>query len=140
MGNRAVITYKGKGKKRIGIYLHWNGGRDSVEAFLRYCKIQDFRGPVSDCYGMARLAQIIGNYFGGGLSLGIDTIDRLDCDNFDNGMYIVNDDWEICGRKYFEGTEQNYYDLGIMLDSINEAQPKEYQDAYEDWKKILSGE
>lgn len=25
MGNRAVITDK---QKKIGIYLHWNGGRD----------------------------------------------------------------------------------------------------------------
>ena len=31
MGNRAVITTE---KKDLGIYLHWNGGRDSVEAFL----------------------------------------------------------------------------------------------------------
>ena len=30
MGNRAVITDI---EKKVGIYLHWNGGRDSVEAF-----------------------------------------------------------------------------------------------------------
>lgn len=28
MGNRAVITTS---DKKMGIYLHWNGGRDSVE-------------------------------------------------------------------------------------------------------------
>ena len=33
MGNRAVITTR-KDLKDIGIYLHWNGGRDSVEGFL----------------------------------------------------------------------------------------------------------
>jgi hypothetical protein len=37
MGNRAVIT---DNKQRIGIYLHWNGGRDSVEAFLKYCELR----------------------------------------------------------------------------------------------------
>ena len=30
MGNRAVITTR-KDLKDIGVYLHWNGGRDSVE-------------------------------------------------------------------------------------------------------------
>ena len=33
MGNRAVITTR-KDLKDIGVYLHWNGGRDSVEGFL----------------------------------------------------------------------------------------------------------
>lgn len=42
MGNRAVITNydheKGETIKpnAIGIYLHWNGGMDSVTAFLTY--------------------------------------------------------------------------------------------------------
>lgn len=124
MGNRAVITTKGIGNKRVGIYLHWNGGRDSVNAFLCYCKIRGFRGPVSDCYGMARLTQIISNFFTGDLSIGVDTIDRLDCDNWDNGLYIIDDDWHICERKYFKGSEQDKYDLLNMLQSINDAQPE----------------
>ena len=49
MGNRAVIQMKGS---NVGIYLHYNGGRDSIEGFLAYCKLRDFRG---DDYGMARL-------------------------------------------------------------------------------------
>ena len=39
MGNRAVITTE---NKKIGIYLHWNGGRDSVEAFLKYCELKNY--------------------------------------------------------------------------------------------------
>ena len=35
MGNRAVIT---TAEKRIGLYLHWNGGRDTVEPLLKYCE------------------------------------------------------------------------------------------------------
>ena len=31
MGNRAVITTK---ERKIGLYLHWNGGRDTVEPVL----------------------------------------------------------------------------------------------------------
>lgn len=125
MGNRAVITTQGGDKKdKIGIYLHWNGGRDSVQAFLKYCKIKGFRTPNSDSYGWARLAQVIGNYIGGGLSLGIDICDKLDCDNYDNGVYLI-DGWEIVGREYFSGVEQNSYDLEEMLIDIDNSQPKE---------------
>ncbi len=62
MGNRAVITTP---DKKMGIYLHWNGGRDSVEAFLHYCELHGFRSPDRDPYGWARLCQVIGNFFGG---------------------------------------------------------------------------
>lgn len=44
MGNRAVITTSKstdiKNSTDIGIYLHWNGGRDSVQAFLKYCELK----------------------------------------------------------------------------------------------------
>ena len=69
MGNRAVITTT---QKKIGLYLHWNGGRDSIEAFLKYCELQQFTSPEKDFYGWARLSQIISNFFGGTLSIGID--------------------------------------------------------------------
>ena len=36
MGHSAVITTRND-LKDIGVYLHWNGGRDSVEGFLSYC-------------------------------------------------------------------------------------------------------
>ena len=120
MGNRAVITTR---DKRIGVYLHWNGGRDSVEAFLKYCELQGFRCPEDDCYGFARLVQIIGNYFGGGLSLGIDEYSRLDTDNWDNGVYII-ENWKIVDRLFMHGAEQKEYDLKEMLKSIDEAQPE----------------
>ena len=45
MGNRAVITTEGRD---LSLYLHWNGGRDSVEAFLRYCDLRGFRAPDAD--------------------------------------------------------------------------------------------
>ena len=127
MGNRAVITTRKAGvnpanSDATGVYLHWNGGRDSVEAFLAYCKLKQFRSPENDNYGWARLCQVIGNYFGGGLSIGIGPCCTLDCDNLDNGTYIIAD-WEIVGRAYFEGREQNEYNLNEMLMDIDEAQP-----------------
>ena len=120
MGNRAVISTK---NKDIGVYLHWNGGRDSVRAFLAYCKLKDFRCPEDDCYGWARLCQIVGNYFGGGLSLGIDKYENLDTDNWDNGVYII-ENWEIVDREFKHGPEQHEYDLLKMLKDINESQPE----------------
>lgn len=36
MGNRAVITTP---ERTFGLYLHWQGGRDSIEAFLEYAKM-----------------------------------------------------------------------------------------------------
>lgn len=128
MGNRAVITTKqGDKENKIGIYLHWNGGRDSVEGFLKYCEMRGFRKPEEDNYGWARLAQVIANFFGkDGLSVGIDRVCNLDCDNWDNGVYLI-EDWKIVGREYFEGIEQDGYSLKEMLFEIDEAQPKNQQ-------------
>ena len=123
MGNRAVISTR---EKKIGVYLHWNGGRDSVEAFLTYCKLKGYRTPESDNYGWARLCQVIGNWFGGDCSIGIDTLDNLDCNNGDNGMYII-ENWEIVDRDYFSGREQKSYDLLEMLKDINKSQPEKEQ-------------
>ena len=123
MGNRAVITTE---SKKIGVYLHWNGGRDSVEAFLKYCELQQFASPEKDCYGWARLCQVISNFFEGGLSIGIDEYYKLDTDNYDNGTYIIKD-WEIIGREFFEGAEQNEYNLDLMLRHIDKKQPKHMQ-------------
>lgn len=97
MGNRAVIGFK---DQPVGIYLHWNGGEESVRAFLECAKTYGVRDPIRDSYGVARLVQIIGNFFGGSLSLGIGTLEGMDCDNGDNGLYIVGDGWEIIERKY----------------------------------------
>lgn len=120
MGNRAVITTT---DQRIGIYLHWNGGKDSVEAFLKYCKLRGFRPPEEDCYGWARLCQVIGNFFGGDFSIGIGEFKKLDYDNHDNGTYIIKN-WEIVGRKYFNGNEQDHWKLNDMIHLIDERQPE----------------
>lgn len=129
MGNRAVITIRdGSGlasaeSDKIGVYLHWNGGRDSVEAFLIYCKLRQFRTPEYDNYGWARLCQVICNFMGGDLSVGIDKCSKLDCDNGDNGVYLI-ENWEIVGRECFDGIEQDRYDLEEFLNEIDVAQPK----------------
>lgn len=136
MGNRAVITTKENFENNgIGIYLHWNGGRDSVEPFLEYCKIRGYRSPETDNYGWASLVRVISNFFGGdGLSIGVDTVNNLDCDNGDNGVYFI-EDWQIVGRKYAYA-EQTGHDRIEMLKAIDEAQPNAIGADYFDGEEV----
>lgn len=118
MGNRAVITTRENFENNgVGVYVHWNGGRDSVEAFLKYCEMKGYRNPSYDNYGWARLCQVIGNFFGGETSVGIDVVNRLDCNNYDNGVYII-DGWKIVGREYFNGVEQDSYSMNYSMDTM----------------------
>lgn len=99
MGNRAVITCATGRAQGAGIYVHWNGGPESILAFLEVCKRKDVRRPDNDeVYFMARLTQVIANFFGGTDSIGIGTLKQLDCDNHDNGVYVIGRDFEIVDR------------------------------------------
>ena len=124
MGNRAVITTRENfDNNGVGVYLHWQGGERSVKAFLDYCKMRDFREPDGDNYGWARLVQVIANFMGGdGLSVGVDTIDHLDCDNWDNGTYIIKG-WKVVGHEYSEPTKDKYDRFDLLM-AIDEAQPE----------------
>lgn len=102
MGNRAtVIFWDGKARCSPAVYLHWNGGPESVYAFLEEL---DRRGVRADQdYEAARFIQLIGEFFdqdkGSGLSLGVangpraitpDALAKVQTDHGDNGFYIVN--------------------------------------------------
>ena len=120
MGNRAIIKQKGKD---IGVYLHWNGGIDSVTAFLKYCELKDYRS-FEDSYGEARFCQVVGNFFGGGLSIGIYSgigETKYDAEYIDNGIYIV-EGWKIVGH-IGEREPKEGYDLDDMLKEIDSKQP-----------------
>lgn len=102
MGNRAVITTAPFGLDNVGIYVHWNGGVESIVAFLGAAERMGMRSPEDDpSYAMARLTQIIANYFGGSTSVGIGRVRDLDYDNGDNGTYLIGGDWEIVGREFW---------------------------------------
>lgn len=101
MGNRAVITIAPFRKSNIGIYVHWNGGRASIEGFLKACRELEYRDPAYDSgYATARLTQAIGLYFGGSTSLSLGVVGDLDVDNGDNGTYVIGKGWEIVERRY----------------------------------------
>ena len=146
MGNRAVITTK---EKDLALYLHWNGGIDTVAPLLKYCEMQGYRPPSSDCYGWARMAQVMGNFFGGTLSLGIGRY-RDFGDPGDNGVYIIDgwkivdhirteydEDWNAIGWRHFdEDEEESWHDFDEMIRAFDEAMPEnlrlgEYLDAQE---------
>ncbi len=109
MGNRAVLQLGTN--STVGIYLHWNGGRDSVEGFLEATR-QFMGNRVGDeTYSSARLVQLICNFFEGNLSVGLGNVSELDCDNMDNGKYVIDmKTLKIVAREYHSGAEQNGYD------------------------------
>lgn len=113
MGNRAIIRGL---DSNLGVYVHWNGGYESVLAFTQYCKLKGYRSPEKDTYGVARLAQVIGNFFGGSTSVGICNMageESLSPKNvegmwLDNGVYEVQN-WEIVRHwnPHIQKTEPN---------------------------------
>lgn len=73
MGNRAVIITEAAD---MGLYLHWEGSPEQVQAFLSFCHMMEYRPPEQDEYGWAQLAKVIGNYIdqnqrSHGLSIGL---------------------------------------------------------------------
>ena len=128
MGNRAVLAFINddgkKDKNSVGIYLHWNGGRDSVEGFLQTAKDYELR---SGSYGVARLTQIIANGLGGTLSLGVDLLKNLDCDNYDNGVYWIDQNFNIVDREYIsrpDFKEQQQYSLTSFVRRLKQDNDK----------------
>lgn len=112
----------GDDKPHAGIYVHWNGGRSSVEAFVTYAKLKGVRSPAYDPpYFLSRLCQIIANFFGGTTSIGITpTI----YDPWDNGVYYIKDDFTILDR---EDDYRGEHDLQEFLLAIDSKQPEDEQ-------------
>ncbi len=89
MGNRAVVTFEpNPTKNSVGVYLHWQGGPESIRAFADV--LDELKVSAGDDYELARFAQIVGNYFGGVHSIGVGVIGKLDCENYDNGVYVID--------------------------------------------------
>lgn len=107
MGNRAVIAFESESLQQtlneVGLYLHWNGGLESVEGF---CKAAD-ELEISE---KARFIQMVANWFGGQLSVYVDQVRKLDHDNGDNGTYVLSKasgNWKVA-KRYFHTAEDTY--------------------------------
>ena len=133
MGNRAAIT-KDSDLYGIGVYLRRNGGRDSVEAFLAYCDLTRYRANDAE-YWAAMLVNVCTNFFASGLSCGVGIAKNLDCDNYDNGVYFIDDEWRIVGRK-FEHAEEYNYDLEDMIKEIDKRQPEAMRLTESEWERF----
>jgi hypothetical protein len=120
MGNRAVIAFS-KDPNSTGIYIHWNGGLESVLAFLEVCKRRNYRDPSEDPqFALARLIGVIHEFFDKGTSLGVGPLRELDVDNDDNGAYLVGKYWKISER-WGVG-----YSVDRSLDSVRGANREKY--------------
>ena len=108
MGNRAVLVFEhNQSDNAPAIYLHWNGGRSSVEAFLHAANTLKISGP--DSGNMDKLANMIARYFFDcevGTTVYRDQYGKTDKDNWDNGVYVINEHFEIVGRKFVRNEEQ----------------------------------
>tara|TARA_R110000824_G_scaffold151398_1_gene322375 strand:- start:107 stop:475 length:369 start_codon:yes stop_codon:yes gene_type:complete len=117
MGNRAVLEIEGTG---LGIYLHWNGGRDTIDPLLEVAKEYEIQDKGVD-FLVSNLNQIVSNTFG---KCGIGKLDTLDCDNYDNGVYVIDADLNIVDRKFTRYPEQKHWDFNEMKEFIKEQNDK----------------
>ncbi len=126
MGERCVITTQNDlDESGIGVYLHWMGSPEDVYPLLEYCRIRGFRCPEADSYGYARLVQVAANASGGeGLSVDVNKLDRLDMQNWNNGVYVVRG-WKVEKRLYSEDAEVSIDGFYDSMRCLDEAQPSE---------------
>ena len=89
MSNSAIIRFKDN--YFCEVYLHWNGGIESVVGFLKYCELKGYRDG-----DFARFIQVVGNFFGGGNTIYLEKFNsNIDTDN---GIYLVHN-WKIVNKK-----------------------------------------
>lgn len=88
MGNRAVIAF-GTKPESPAVYVHWNGGWESITAFLEVASVWGYAG-LLDKYEQAEgVAKVIQNFFGETTKVDVGVLEELDTDNGDNGTYYV---------------------------------------------------
>lgn len=116
MGNRAVLAFDGTPPSGECLYLHWNGGRSSVEAFLEAARRLNIRrvdprwGVIDRNAAVHQLGKLIAQFFFG-VELNQQTVyveryDTADKDNGDNGLYILNENFEIVERRFHGSSEE----------------------------------
>jgi hypothetical protein len=103
MGNRAVITFSQHNTAPC-IYLHWNGGRASVEAFIKSAKhlgLHVCKNEYDEHKVLDLLAEMIATHFFEskvGMNVYREHYGRADKDNGDNGVYVLDRNLNICKR------------------------------------------
>jgi hypothetical protein len=118
MGNRAVITAS-TAPNAPCIYLHWNGGRDSVEGFLQAAKNLSIKGTEPESFD--RLANLLARHFFNcevGHTVYRQEYKNADADNWDNGVYVIDENFNIVKRIYMRRGEQNSHKSAEIANHI----------------------
>lgn len=130
MGNRATVIFVSEDEKSISpaVYLHWNGGPESIYAFLNEMNIRKIRKDQD--YECARFIHIVGDYFDmdtiGSSSLGVSngpkeitpkSLGKVKTDHGDNGFYIIcrKKDGSVKMRRF----KEVYLDNGIDVQELS---------------------
>ena len=129
MGNRAVLTFSTAGHAPA-IYLHWNGGRASVEGFLsaaRQLGLRHAPTAAAQTQALDQLAELLArHYFRCNVGM---TVYRLhyagsDRDNGDHGTYLLGRDLSIIDRLYKpRGEEINPAKTAAIVEQITATAP-----------------
>lgn len=114
MGNRCLITNK---NKKIAIYQHWNGGRDTIEPLLRVAEYEFQKNPYK--FGCDEFKAV--------LDVSKKVFDGKECDYernqniaSDNGVYVV-EEFKIIERlnnRYSEQREHNPLQMELYISLV----------------------
>ena len=111
MGNRAVITFSTY-TNAPAIYLHWNGGRASVEGFLsaaRQLGLRHAPTAAAQTQALDQLAELLARHYfrcNVGMTVYRQQYGASDRDNGDNGTYLLGRDLSIIERFYKPGPDE----------------------------------
>ena len=129
MGNRAVITFN-TADNAPAIYLHWNGGRASVQGFIDAARALGLRhAPTAAAQAetMDKLADLIARHFfrsNVGFNVYREQYASTDRDNGDNGTYLLGHDLTIIDRFYKpRGEEINPAKTAAIVEQITATAP-----------------
>ena len=143
MGNRATVIFTDESEESISpaVYLHWNGGADSIYAFLAEMDKRDIRN--DQCYECARFIHIVGDFFDQetitGLSLGVvdspktitpEHLSTVKTDHGDNGFYIIHRGEDgIRMKRFIEGHKDGKY----FLEELTPEQIKQERESIQEF-------
>ena len=137
MGNRAVVSFS-TSPAAPSIYLHWNGGRASVEGFLAGCLDAGYQATGDQKQDMDQIERRLRPFFarnGECMSIYRQPVGRADTDNGDNGWYILDQSTlAITGRLHKREAEEinaaKTADIREYIARINSAPRCRYSHLY----------
>mgnify|MGYP001559088044 CR=1 FL=1 len=114
MGNRAVVIFKHEKTLSPAVYLHWNGGLESILAFLQEMDRRKIRGGSNMDYQVARFIHVCCDFFdlAGATGLSVGTFNapksltpaslKAICPG-DNGVFVIERSGTCKITQYVDG-------------------------------------